>query len=137
MSSFIQRIIPSLLALVALQNWRLFALLLPPSGSDATVLTVVGLLLVLLVLAVVGLWKRARWGFVAFYVLVPVATLLHSIALIPGITSMLPQSLRPIAMLLINGGLLASVAASHRIFGVRFAARRFAPRGGLNTVRPP
>lgn len=65
--------------------WRpvLVLPLLAPGMRDRLATLLLAALLVLLCVACVGLWTLRPWGFYAFYALVPFATFLHAIALVP------------------------------------------------------
>lgn len=99
MSSFIQRIVPSLLVHTALQYWKRVGLLFSPLRVDATLLTRNGAPVPTARSSRGGPLDGRALGLLRLLLLVPIATIVHGIALIPAITAALPQSLRPIATL--------------------------------------
>lgn len=74
------------------------------------------LLLVLLMGSVIGLLRLSARGYYFVYILVPYATMFHGIALIPGVTNVLPTpTLRLASVLLLNLAFLAATIVSHRL----------------------
>ena len=72
------------------------------------------LFLGLLIASIVGLLRMRPWGFYCAYVLVPVSTVLHGIALIPFIPELLPsQTLRIGSVLVLNVGFLVATVVAH------------------------
>lgn len=107
----IPQLIALLLALVLLSRLELVRLLFVPGSTSGRL--VIALFLALLLASLLGLLGRKTWGYYACYLLVPVATLLHGIALVPFITPWLPHASRPVAVLALNLAVLVLVVTAH------------------------
>lgn len=72
-------------------------------------------LLGLLIGGAIGLFHLSSWGYYLTYTLVPFATIVHGIALVPGVTSLLPEGrARTAAVLALNLGFLIAAVRNHR-----------------------
>jgi len=100
------------LALALAERWVVlrmaFAPLLGIRSSTLTLVTI-WLWLLLIAVAIVGLAWRRRWGAYSLVALVPVSTILHSIPLVPLVTSLAPFPYRTFAMTAVNLAVLLTV----------------------------
>ena len=77
--------------------------------SSTLALLAIWLWLLLMAAAIAGLAGRRRWGVYLLIALVPVSTILHSIPLVPLVTSLAPIAYRPFVMSAVNLALLLAV----------------------------
>jgi len=71
-------------------------------------------LLLLFALSASGMLLLRIWGIFAFYLLVLVATVFFSLPLVTFISMILPESIRPWAMIIVNISLLGLVITIHQ-----------------------
>ena len=70
--------------------------------------------LLLSVASIVGLLRLQTWGFACAYLLVPVSTFLHGIALVPFLTELLPSpELKLWAVAILNVVFLGTLVVTH------------------------
>lgn len=111
------RILAACLVGTLLWNWALVRSLLY-AGPWSTLGIVIILLFGLTVGSAVGLARLTSWGYYLTYTLVPFATIFHGIALVPGVTSLLPEGqARIVAVLVLNLSFLFAAVRSHRRLG--------------------
>ncbi len=113
-AKILSRALAVLLALVCVANAQLIPMLVRNTPTSVVSITI-GVFLTLLVASVVGLMRVERWGFIAAYLLVPVSTILHGIALVPFVGSLLPSTEARIwSVFLLNVAFLAALMIAHR-----------------------
>jgi hypothetical protein len=100
------RALAALLSLVLVTHWRLWTMLVG-RGPDL-LFGMVALLFALLVVSIAGLARRRAWGYYAVYALVPVATVLHGVSLVPLVPKLFPVAGRFLAIGAINVTVLAA-----------------------------
>lgn len=109
----LSRALAGLLALVLMANAQLIPMLSGSSLDSASL--AIGVFLTLLVASLVGLLRVEPWGFFAAYLLVPVSTILHGIALVPFVGRLLPSpEARIWSVLVLNLAFLAAPVIAHR-----------------------
>jgi len=108
------RILAACLIGTLLWHWGLVRALLY-AGPWSILGIVIVVLFGLLVGSAVGLIRLGSWGYYMTYTLVPFATVFHGIALVPGVTSLLPQGqARIVAVFALNLTFLVVAVRSHR-----------------------
>src|SRR5690606_24250549 len=105
------------LSLIGVALWKWVLIRIAFTNPPWSTIGFVSLLFVpLLVGSVVGLLKTREWGFYAVYLLFPVSTILHGVALVPWVTDALPtQQLRIWSTAVLNLVFLAATILAHRM----------------------
>jgi len=102
--------------LSVLVRWKAFSIAVAGIAHGGFPVVMGGLGLVMLALALassVGMWRQRAWGFAAFYVFIVLFTFLFGASLIPFVPQLLPAGTRIVAVLAVNGIVLALVALVH------------------------
>lgn len=111
------RLIAAGTVLSVLFRWKAFSIGVAGFGQGGLPVVMGALGLVTLALALassVGMWNARAWGFIAFYVFGVLFTFVFGASLIPFVPLLLPAGTRIVAVLVINGIVLALVAMVHR-----------------------
>ena len=115
----LSKILAGLLVGVVVWKWALVRIAV--TNSPWSFAGFAALLFLLLAAAsVIGLGRLKTWGFVCAYLLVPVSTFLHGIALVPFLTGLLPSpELEVWAVAILNVIFLAMVGGTHLLHARR------------------
>ncbi|MCW5603146.1 MAG: hypothetical protein KIT18_01150 [Burkholderiales bacterium] len=107
----LNQVLVALLLATLLAYWRLF---LPFFSGAPGILILVALThLVLLIGAIIGLWRFRPWGYYLAYLLVPFSTVMLSISFVPFVPLAFPDNLRPLVLVIVNAAVLLLAVAAH------------------------